>query len=387
RQIKDRPERLPAAIEQAIKRQADLAEKIQAEKALKKAVERFELAAKASFDVIWDFDFITNKVYFNEAFKKAFGYPSGENLDPVVLGDYIYENDVTRIKEEFEQFIKSREIKWSSFFKMKKADGSVAHVKQNVIVLRDGKGYAYRAIGVIEDITEILLLQNELVAQKINRQKEITEVTINAQEKERTEIGKELHDNVNQLLASAKMLIEAGLRSPDMHDMCMQKSIESLNAAINEVRNISHAMITPSFDEGQFLLALEELVDNINLSGKIYVVLDIHEEDLQKINADIKLASYRIIQEQLNNIIKHSGATEVEISVKTDDEGFKVCISDNGNGFDPSLKKNGVGLKNIYNRAELNNGRVQINSAPGEGCKMNIIFSLEKNNSLLSDLV
>ena len=88
----------------------------------------------------------------------------------------------------------------------------------------------------------------------------------------------------------------------------------------------------------------------------------------------MKVVLYRIVQEQLNNIVNHSAAYEVEIELRQDTEGLILRIDDNGKGFDMFAKKNGIGFKNIKNRAEIYNGVVHILSSPGNGCKMKIVF-------------
>ncbi|HMF70615.1 MAG TPA: ATP-binding protein, partial [Flavitalea sp.] len=88
----------------------------------------------------------------------------------------------------------------------------------------------------------------------------------------------------------------------------------------------------------------------------------------------LKLVIYRIIQEQMSNIIKHAEATEVKIELKKNKRGTTTIIEDNGKGFDTSLKRNGIGLKNIRHRTEIYNGTVNIKSSPGLGCKITVSF-------------
>src|SRR5829696_7774641 len=96
--------------------------------------------------------------------------------------------------------------------------------------------------------TELRRLQHEMVEKEVKKQKQLADVTIQAQEKERSEISKELHDNVNQLLATAKIMIDTARSVPEIHDLCLQKSQEVILSAIKEIRHISHAMMPPSFE-------------------------------------------------------------------------------------------------------------------------------------------
>ena len=91
-----------------------------------------------------------------------------------------------------------------------------------------------------------------------------------------------------------------------------------------------------------------------------------------------KLVIYRIIQEQLNNILKHAEACEVEVSLKNEDGQVELTIKDNGVGFDTTAKRTGIGLKNIRNRAQIYDGNVEIISSPGNGCTMKVKFKKNK---------
>ena len=91
----------------------------------------------------------------------------------------------------------------------------------------------------------------------------------------------------------------------------------------------------------------------------------------------MKLMFFRIIQEQLNNIIRHSGADRIRLQLKTTPEVAILAIIDNGKGFDPSIPRKGLGLSNIANRAGLFNGRMDIISNPGEGCTIQVTLPLK----------
>jgi two-component system sensor histidine kinase UhpB len=88
-----------------------------------------------------------------------------------------------------------------------------------------------------------------------------------------------------------------------------------------------------------------------------------------------KITIYRIIQEQLNNILKHAEASGVTIELSREEEQIRLLVADDGKGFDPRTRRNGVGISNIISRAELYNGRVEIVSSPGKGCRLEVILN------------
>jgi signal transduction histidine kinase len=209
---------------------------------------------------------------------------------------------------------------------------------------------------------------------KVQQHKNITKAVVGAQEKERAEIGADLHDNVNQLLAASKLYLGHGLTQAEGAPFILQ-GIEYLNSAMDEVRKLSHALVGPSQDENIGLIeSVEELVKNISMVKDIKIRFDhccFNEEEYE---GALKIVIYRIIQEQMNNILKYAAATDAAIELRKESGDLFLHINDNGKGFDTTTIRHGIGLKNISNRAFIYNGTVEILSSPGNGCKMNIVF-------------
>ena len=371
--LKDRLQRLPLAVEKAIRKQKLKFEKQSVEASLSELTQRFQLAAETSFDVIWDYDIEKDLIYCSDAIKKIIGVTVKQNFDPAFLKQFIYPGDVPAIERSFLQIIKRKEQRWRKIFRVIRTDGTVAWINSNALVIRNKQEKAIRIIGVMHDVTEVRRLQRELVEQELQIQKQITRTTIQAQEKERMEIGKELHDNVNQLLATAKIMIDTAQKVPEMHDLCLSKSQESILAAISELRNIAHSMMPPPFENSDFKDIVMDLVFKVNLTGTIELDLFLPtSEELQLIDNSVKLALYRIIQEQVSNILKYSKATHVSIILGVNESYYTLLIEDNGVGFDPEKRSNGIGLKNIESRCGLFNGTMDLITSPGEGCVIKI---------------
>ena len=118
------------------------------------------------------------------------------------------------------------------------------------------------------------------------------------------------------------------------------------------------------------------MIEHLNLAQKLKINLKTNGLKRTTMSGPLKLMSFRIIQEQLHNIIKHSKATEVNIRLEVSKKLLNIIIEDNGKGFDPSKKTKGIGLTNIKSRAELHKGKVFIESAPGKGCLLKVIIPL-----------
>ena len=148
------------------------------------------------------------------------------------------------------------------------------------------------------------------------------------------------------------------------------KSRELIVTATREIRKLSHALLPPGLDEMGLLKTLDELMRPISVTGQLIVINNWDTFPGEVLNRDQQLTIYRIVQEQLNNILKHAEAKTVTISLSLlKDKSFaQLEIIDDGKGFDTSQSKKGVGLRNIRSRAELFDGVVTISSQPGEGC-------------------
>ena len=228
----------------------------------------------------------------------------------------------------------------------------------------------------INDITEKLRLSRELEESRIQQLRAVTQATIEGQEKERGQLGIELHDNINQILATAKLYLDFGLSAMPVKKDVILKSKEFIALATTEIRKLSHTLLPPSLDEFGLIMALDELVQPVSDTGNITVDKQWKSFQEKGLNKDQRLTIYRIVQEQLNNILKHAAAKKVLISLRLADDGrgVELLIKDNGKGFDTAPKKNGVGLRNIISRAGLFDGKVNIYSEPGRGCELKVIF-------------
>ncbi len=228
----------------------------------------------------------------------------------------------------------------------------------------------------INDVTEKLRLQRELQLQQVEKQRSITAATIIAQETERAELGRELHDNINQILVTALLFLDnvIATKSNDLEKLRYIKSI--ISESIKEIRKLTKGLVPPSLDNIGLIAALDGVLSNIRILDNLTVTASFDEYDEDMISEDLKLMIYRISQEQLNNIIKHSEATLINISLYKLDGFLQLSIKDNGKGCDLSAERNGVGIQNIMTRAALHDGKVNIESSPGNGFELTINFPL-----------
>ena len=223
----------------------------------------------------------------------------------------------------------------------------------------------------VNDITENIRLEMELNLQK----KQLIEAVLEAQENERKTIGAELHDNINQILTAVKLNL-ALAQEYENNAALISKCEKNIETVMEEIRKLSKQLILPgNLKELGLVQSIQDMMKEVlHLSGISWKVLgkDVRENILSE---EQKLMLYRIVQEQLSNILKHSEATSIAITLSTIDSTVRLVIADNGKGFDTKQQRNGIGLTNIINRAELFNGTVTIDSGPGEGCRMEVVLN------------
>lgn len=222
------------------------------------------------------------------------------------------------------------------------------------------------------DISELRRLEEERMKSKIEEQKKITKAMIVGEEKERNHLGQELHDNINQILVSTRMLLSvAGNDNKEVKEL-IKYPLELLDTSIDEIRTLCHKMVTPLKN-----IDLEELIRD--MLGKLEQATKIKTALLYAVNNgalsdELQLNIYRILQELMNNIHKYSAASHVSVSLKTANRAIAIKVTDDGKGFDFKKKRKGVGISNIMNRVGSFNGEVNIESSEGNGCTTNIFI-------------
>jgi PAS domain S-box-containing protein len=227
---------------------------------------------------------------------------------------------------------------------------------------------------IINDVTERIRLEKELAMQQKLRQQQITGLVLNAQEKERAELGKELHDNINQILATSKLYLDLALDENEPRMELLMKSRQNISTAIEEIRKLSKELIAPSLSDLGLVQSIKELIRNIKSVKKMKIKLNLKRVKEDLLQEEEKITIYRIIQEQLNNILKHAHASVVVIELNQTAGRLYLSVKDDGKGFDTRLRRKGIGISNIISRVGLAKGSIEIESAPGKGCRIEVML-------------
>lgn len=373
--LKDRLTRLCPAIESAIRQQKTIREKQEVLEQIRVSNDRFETLSKATQDAVWDWNLVTDQVWWNDNFYQMLGYDPGQPVPGAQeWTKRIHPDDADAVMERLRQVKRNAIESWEEEFRFKQADGSYGTLLDRAYIVKDAAGKPFRAVGALVDITEQKRLLQEVMSNKIEQQKEINRAILRTQEMERNALGRELHDNINQILASVGLKLAFYLEEPDNNMDIIESCLGNLHKAIQEARNLSHQMVMPRFSEKSLGNELNHLIENYNY--RQIVELEISELQDPFIPSPIKETIYRIIQEQLSNIYKHAKADEILIRIGNDAKELTLVIRDNGVGFDIRQKSNGIGLSNIFNRVESCNGKAEMISSPGKGCTLTVNIPL-----------
>ena len=332
---------------------------------------------KTTYDVTWDWDIVANLISFGKSYEKVFGYKlPKDKVSYEEWMDLFQPGERTILKNKINTAFQSEKRNWEDNFEFICPDGTLSHVIIRSNIIRSDDGKAVRMIGVIHDISKLQKLEEKLDREVRIKKNQITEAIVEAKEMERSDIGKELHDNVNQLLGASMVYLDMARQDIKNGEIYLIHSAEYTFSAIEEIRKLTKGLITDTIKDFGLCVAIENITrDTMEVYPvKIHCLLD---PAVDKTMSDkFKLNLFRIIQEQLNNILKHAGASDIHIAMTGMRGGFSLSIADNGVGFDNTkkVKNTGIGISNIISRAELYKGKASFITEPGKGCKLVITF-------------
>jgi PAS domain S-box-containing protein len=325
-------------------------------------------------DMMWSIDEDLRLITFNQAFNKAIVLTTGQTprKGESIPSSHVNENRLNAFKILYEKALKGE-----SFTILDRLDYPADLWSEvSFYPLRNGETIIGTAC-FSRDVTQrtmnervLRAMESEISNQKIQEQKMIARAILNAQEKERNHIGQELHDNISQILASSKLYLSSACEGNESLKELVKYPSELIDSSIQEIRLLSSRHVTPLKD-----VDLQDLVQSLldklkeNTSINTVFTYDLAEMELTD---DLKLNIYRIIQEQINNMVKYASAGNVNITIEAKPAGLHIELKDDGAGFDLTRKRSGIGLSNMMNRIESFNGQMIPESSLGEGCSIRI---------------
>ncbi|MGF6926033.1 signal transduction histidine kinase [Chitinophaga sp. W2I13] len=222
------------------------------------------------------------------------------------------------------------------------------------------------------------LQKQQLQTLEVEKTVQVLEAMMQGEEKERTRLSKDLHDGVGGLLSAVKMHFWALKyeRTFLQQDKGFNHALSMLDDAIGEVRKTAHNLMPEILSRMGLAGALELFCHNVSHSRKLQITF-YTSGDMQRFRGNFELSVYRIVQELINNVIKHAHATEALVQLTQHDQLLTITVEDNGVGFEDIAKSTtGMGLKNLHTRIKSLNGHLTLTAIPGCGTTAYIEFNI-----------
>ncbi|HXD93611.1 MAG TPA: sensor histidine kinase [Bacteroidia bacterium] len=288
-------------------------------------------------------------------------------------------------KEAYEYHVKFKQLTDSIFnadnskqisdlktkFEVEKKESELKVIQQEEIKRQKLINWSVIILSSLVLLSSLLLLNRIRLKQKnkhqqlLNeKQKELAVAVMDTQEQERKRIAEDLHDSLGHLLSTVKLNLQT---LPESQKKSVQNSMNLLNQASEELQNITFNLMPRTLEEEGLVPALNELAAKVSNSGTVKIQVHVHNMNHFNLEKQSQFNIYRIVQEAVNNILKHAEAKEITIQLIGQDTHFTIMIEDDGKGFDTEAQKTGRGLKNIVTRSLWLKGNINIDSTPGRG--------------------
>ena len=290
-------------------------------------------------------------------------------------------NDSLLISEKVNEF-SEREARYQS----EKKDTQL-QLQQTTIRQKNILNYILIGGAVTLLIISLLLINNHKNKQKLQRQRiaelekekqlTATEAVLKGEEKERTRLAKDLHDGLGGMLSGIKYSFQTMkgnlVMTPD-NLQAFERSMDMLDSSIKEMRRVAHNMMPEALVKFGLDTALKDFCNDINQSGALEINYQSIGIENHGVDQTMAIAIYRIVQELINNSIKHASAKTAIVQVSKTDDIISITVEDDGKGFNPVIlqQPKGMGWSNIQSRVEYLKGKLDVQSGPGKGTSVHI---------------
>jgi PAS domain S-box-containing protein len=340
----------------------DITESKNAQQKLMDTSERLTMTLKASSTGTWSMHVDENLIFLDEFSCQIFQIQPWE-FDGKIKSfiELIHLDDQAIARQSFVNAAKNG-VRIDLEFKIRTKDGTlkVLYVQGQEIQSFQARNYF---AGILMDITERKRLERDAEAARRERERLILSATLIAQEKERSRISIALHDSICQILYGIRLNLQTIQRS-NPGNVQFGNVNKLLDQAIQETREISYELTPSVLRDFGFIAGIQEMAHRLSVPG--FNIRTKIETDLNFFDEDKQLYLFRIIQELINNCIKHAEASVAEIKIFSEEDSVKLVFSDNGKGFDYNVNKElikGSGLRSIMNRIFLLNGNMNVESS------------------------
>jgi len=292
-------------------------------------------------------------LFCSESIEASTGYTM-EDLIGRSAFDFFHSSNLASVKLHYQYLIQQKGRASASVIQIRHQQGYMTWIDAEVQNLLHA-----------EHVNAVLVLLKDSCDAGIHERK-LVQAVMEAREQEREFLATELHDNINQVITATKLLVDSARISIDREEL-LSLSSTNLQLAIEEIRKLSHSMVSYDLKEFGLAFAITSFLETLSKCCTVIFEITLDEEAVAALSAGQQLQVYRIIQEASNNIVRHSGASFAEVQLTRQQELVSMVIRDNGKGFSIHGLKRGMGLYSITNRVKLLRGHFHLQSEEGAG--------------------
>lgn len=351
----------------------------QLEDAVRGSEEKYRTILASIHEGYYEVDFKGDLVFFNQALCRITGYPA-EELRGLNNRAYMDQDTARQVYQTFNQVAQTGQVVESLEYPLRRKDGGLCHVEVSVALRQDAKGEPVGFRGMARDVTTRKLAQLKLLEKQAELHALAKEV-IRVQESERRRIAQDLHDGVGQYLLASKLRLEqlAG-QSPAELRPHIDLAISLIAQAVADTRSLTAQLCPPALWELGLREALSWLAEQSRERFGLEVSLDIPNAPLD-LDEEMRAALFRSASELLHNVAKHARASRAMVGLGGDAGQVWLRVWDDGVGMADELRQadsqGGLGLFSIRERLALLGGKMEIQSAPGQGSRVTLHLPLD----------
>jgi two-component system, NarL family, sensor histidine kinase UhpB len=282
----------------------------------KEAYERFEALSNATNDAIWDYDMVNETIFYNERVEKIFGYSKVELKNNTIWWESnIHKEDKDRVLKKMNHHLENNTTVWEDEYRFKAKNGEYKNVYDRSYIQRDDAGKPIRLIGAMKDNSAFRSMEAELNNQRLGAKNDYGKNIILFHEMEKKKIKNDLHEDVNQLLATVKLNLSKLKHNPTVDAQELQATILYLEEAIHKINNISGKLSSATFELFGLAGAIEAIVNKYNEKTKNNIELEITNFNTVDIDNPLALLIYRIVEDKLNRLVTSFKTTLISIKL------------------------------------------------------------------------
>jgi PAS domain S-box-containing protein len=354
----------------------DVTKRKHAEQALRESQERLQLVARATNDAVWDWDLVTDELWWGDGFQNMFGYTL-DDIEPGAASWYnrLHLEDRERVITAIRAAIDGGETSWSDEYRFRRKDGGYAEIFDRGYVIHDANRRPIRMVGSMMEVSERKRTEAQLrsLAARLEA----------IREEERTRIAREIHDEVGQALTALKMdLAWLGKKVP-ARGAPVRKKLLGMESVIDATMDALHrilAELRPGvLDDLGLPAAIRWLAEEFKRRTEITCAVHMTGGE-PGLDSGQATAVFRILQEALTNVARHAQAGHVEIRLHVLPTAFELVVTDDGRGITPAeLGATGtLGILGMRERALTWHGRVTVHGEPGRGTIVRVFMPVDR---------